>query len=343
MEQINFDEFIRVIIRKKPLTQGKDFNDFKVYINQEDNCIMIKQSQDQQEKIYKYNFDTVFDETSTQQQIYKNAVSPLIQSLFQGISATLWVYGQQGSGKTYTLLGSDDKDENLGLIQLSIFELFGKIKSINCIQQTNHEEFIVYISIYTLSNEVINDMLSNDNISLKVKQQNQDDYFYIENITKLKISNEQEFLDALQKGITKKIQNKKFLNQYFFVDIYLQSYDKNQILLKSSFLRFIDFIGCQRQRKNIPSDYQREIIQASISLCAFNRVISQIQNFNAHIPYRDSQLTKLMKSSLGGNCRALMICNLNIQQDIDEIHGLLRCARCAQEVKNFVQSKFFVV
>ncbi|KAL4471140.1 hypothetical protein ABPG72_019082 [Tetrahymena utriculariae] len=346
MEQINFDEYIRVIIRKKPLTLGKSFGNFKVCINQVDNCIVIKQSSDEQEKTYLYNFDTIFDETCTQQQIYRNAISPLIYSLFQGISATIWAYGQSGSGKTYTLIGFDDKHENLGQIFLSAYEILGIIKSkdyFNCVQQQDFEEFVVYMSIYTLSNEIINDMLSDNHESLKIKQQTQEEYFYIESITKLKISNEQEFLDALHKGINKKNLNNKIKNQYFFVDIFLQRFDQDQKLIKSSFLRFIDFIGCQRTKRNYSSEYQREIIQVYTSLCAFNRVICQLQNLNAHIPYRDSQLTKLMKSSLGGNSRALMICNLNIQQDIDEIHSLLRSAKNVQEVKNFVWSKNYIL
>ena len=35
-----------------------------------------------------------------------------------------------------------------------------------------------------------------------------------------------------------------------------------------------------------------------------------IQAKSVHIPYRNSKLTRLLKDSLGGNCRTIMIANI---------------------------------
>jgi kinesin family protein C2/C3 len=47
------------------------------------------------------------------------------------------------------------------------------------------------------------------------------------------------------------------------------------------------------------------------SLSALGNVISALVGKNAHIPYRESRLTHLLKDSLGGDSKTLMFCNCN--------------------------------
>jgi len=54
---------------------------------------------------HKFTFDQVFDEFSTQEEVYRESVSVIPPKLLQGIDSTLLAYGQSGSGKTHTLLG----------------------------------------------------------------------------------------------------------------------------------------------------------------------------------------------------------------------------------------------
>lgn len=49
----------------------------------------------------------MFDETSTQDEIYKTVAKPALYSVLDGYNSTLFAYGQTGSGKTYTLTGGD--------------------------------------------------------------------------------------------------------------------------------------------------------------------------------------------------------------------------------------------
>ena len=53
-----------------------------------------------------YQFDGVFNVSSTQEEVYKEAVSPLIEKFIKGCNVTVLAYGQTGSGKTYTM-GTD--------------------------------------------------------------------------------------------------------------------------------------------------------------------------------------------------------------------------------------------
>ena len=59
-----------------------------------------------------FSYDHVFDESSSQQDIYDNAASKMVHNIFQGFNVTIIAYGQTGSGKTYTM-GTTPKDKGI--------------------------------------------------------------------------------------------------------------------------------------------------------------------------------------------------------------------------------------
>lgn len=61
----------------------------------------------------RYVFDRVFDCHSSQQEIYNAVVSPLIPEVISGYNCTVFAYGQTGTGKTYTMEGFHDQDNQV--------------------------------------------------------------------------------------------------------------------------------------------------------------------------------------------------------------------------------------
>merc|ERR1711874_202906 len=56
---------------------------------------------------------------------------------------------------------------------------------------------------------------------------------------------------------------------------------------------------------------------------------------SAHIPYRDSKLTRLLQDSLGGNAKTVMVANLGpANYNYDETLTTLRYANRAKNIKN---------
>lgn len=54
---------------------------------------------------------------------------------------------------------------------------------------------------------------------------------------------------------------------------------------------------------------------------------------NGHIPYRDSKLTRILQSSLGGNARTAIICTMSpAHTHIEQSRNTLLFATCAKEV-----------
>ncbi|EAS05756.2 kinesin motor catalytic domain protein (macronuclear) [Tetrahymena thermophila SB210] len=351
-DQQNYEEFIRVIVRKIPQIQthnsnnnnnNNNNNEDQVCINQSENSISINYQFNQTLQKPTFHFDTIFDEKSTQQQIYNNAVSHLVDSLFQGVSSTIWAAGQTGSGKSYTLFGIKQDEGKKGIVYRAIDQIFSKIKNFNESneeQKQQNEEYNAYISIYTLYQERLEDLLADKSENLRIKQI--EDQIYIEKLTKMQITSVQECLDVLQNGINKNLTNITLCSllqsrQFFFIEISVQQINKSSGIEQMSSLKIIEFEG---YKNSISLQKQNEVLfhekpYFSKTLAAFNNVIVALTNENSfHIPYRDSKLTRIMQDSLGGNSRGLMICNLNTKFGYEDILYNLRIASRVQQVRN---------
>jgi len=65
--------------------------------------IVYERSQDRSKM---FTYDGIFGPTSTQVDVYNTVVSPLLKEVIAGYNCTVFVYGQTGTGKTYTMEGS---------------------------------------------------------------------------------------------------------------------------------------------------------------------------------------------------------------------------------------------
>lgn len=67
-----------------------------------------------------FSVDRVFDQESTQEDVFQE-VKPILRSALDGHNVCILAYGQTGTGKTYTMEGTDGK---LGIVPRAIQELF---------------------------------------------------------------------------------------------------------------------------------------------------------------------------------------------------------------------------
>lgn len=68
-----------------------------------------------------YDFDHVFNEHSSQEEVYRNTTAPLVRSVFEGFCATVFAYGATSSGKTYTMVGTQNDP---GIMKRAIDDIF---------------------------------------------------------------------------------------------------------------------------------------------------------------------------------------------------------------------------
>ena len=101
---------------------------------------------------YQYAFDYVFDEESTQEDVFRNTTEFLLDGAIQGYNSTVFAYGATGAGKTYTMLGTSS---NPGVMCLTFDKLFRLVSQ----EQSDHQ-FQIKLSYLEIYNEVIRDLLA---------------------------------------------------------------------------------------------------------------------------------------------------------------------------------------
>ncbi|KAI8341650.1 hypothetical protein BC941DRAFT_466551 [Chlamydoabsidia padenii] len=123
--------------------------------------------------------------------------------------------------------------------------------------------------------------------------------------------------------------------------------DGEWMIMHSKF-HFVDLAGSERlKRTAAEGDRRKEGININAGLLALGNVISALasdpHNINgskkaAHIPYRDSKLTRLLQDSLGGNATTLMIaCISSSELNLTETVNTIKYAHRARNIKNKVE------
>lgn len=77
--------------------------------------------------------------------VFDNIVRPIVDATVNGFNGTVFAYGQAGSGKTYTMMGTS---EEIGIIPLAIEHIF------DAIANTPGREFLLRF-IYNYYNKII--------------------------------------------------------------------------------------------------------------------------------------------------------------------------------------------
>lgn len=291
-------------------------------------------------KEHKFIFDKLFDENSTQNEIYETTTKPSIDAVLEGYNSTIFAYGATGCGKTYTISGTP---ENPGIIFLALQELFAKIG-----QQTE-KDISVQVSYLEIYNETIKDLLNlgTNPRSLTILE-NEHKEILVSNLTKVDTSNVDDVMDVIIKGnynrtVSPTEANLTSSRSHAVLQVYVTQaphvtdiYEKNT----RSVLSIIDLAGSERASATKNKGVRlHEGANINKSLLALGNCINALcdSRRSKHIPYRDSKLTRLLKFSLGGNCKTVMIvCVSPSSRHYDETLNALKFANRAKEIKTKV-------
>ena len=152
--------------------------------------------------INSYKFSKVFDENSTQEEVFEFTCKPLLDDLiFNQKSGLVFTYGMTNAGKTYTVIGTP---ECPGILPLALKNLF----DYGNINNNNYNFYCNFVEIY---NEDVFDLLSDDpsgkNKYFKKKltvKENLNSVFFLQDVTFSKLDTLDSFNTILNKGISKK-------------------------------------------------------------------------------------------------------------------------------------------
>ena len=330
-------ETVRVIVRSRPLskTELARGNQNILQIDRELHQIAMQEPKTGMYKTYTY--DSVYADTSTQQELYDESAFPLVESTLQGYNTTIFAYGQTGCGKTFTMVGIPTDIQQRGIIPNSFAHIFG------CISEASNKLFLVKCAYIEIYNEEVRDLLNYDSKTKLELKESPDKGIFIKNLTMLVVTNIADIAKAMESGNTHRIvketsMNDKSSRSHAIFIIYVEASEEveGKTLIKAGKLNLVDLAGSERQKKtNTEGDRLKEAIKINLSLSALGNVINALVEKSSHVPYRDSKLTLLLQDSLGGNTKTLMIAVVSpADYNYDETLSTLRYDSRAKFIQN---------
>ncbi|KAL2312733.1 Kinesin-like protein [Schizosaccharomyces pombe] len=291
----------------------------------------------------RYAFDRVFDETATQQQVYERTARPLLDNILDGFNATIFAYGATGCGKTHTISGTM---QDPGLIYLTLKELFERMDHLR-----DEKIFDLRLSYLEIYNETIRDLLvsptPNQAKPLNLRE-DADRRITVPGLTSLSPESLEEIIDIIMKGNANRTMSPTEANaassrSHAVLQVTLIQKPRTAGINEDhtlATLSIIDLAGSERATATkLRGSRLFEGANINKSLLALGNCINALcdPHRRAHVPYRDSKLTRLLKFSLGGNCRTVMIvCVSPSSVHYEETHNTLKYANRAKNIKTEV-------
>lgn len=289
-----------------------------------------------------FMFDMVFDGTSTQEDVYLATTKDLIKGVISGYNATVFAYGPTGAGKTYTMLGMNYKP---GIYIQTLNDLFKAIEATS--ENMLYNVSMSYLEIY---NEMIRDLLNPSSGFLDLREDARGG-IQIAGITEFSTSNAMEIMQLLTKGNRRRTQeptaaNRTSSRSHAVLQVTVKQRSRVKDIteeVRIGHLFMIDLAGSERasQTQNT-GKRMKEGAHINRSLLALGNCINALSEKGANRPqyvnYRDSKLTRLLKDSLGGNSRTVMIAHISpASSSFEESRNTLIYADRAKNIKTRVK------
>ncbi|CAL8125403.1 unnamed protein product [Orchesella dallaii] len=348
---------IRVALRVRPLSQRETEGNFPVVVAVENNSAFItdirvpeKPSADSRQRFRQFDFDHTFwfsnhglQGAASQLQVYTEIGPHLENAILTGYNACLLAYGQSGTGKTHTMLGSKDSP---GIIPRLCHSLWDKLKVKYPPVSGGKPSFSMEVSFLEIYREKVRDLL-NPEKSLKLREHPQLGP-HVQGLTRLEVTGEISLLDLLWEGERRRASgttssNRRSSRSHAIWTLYLTVHNNvshsnpddvannNDTASPSATRRngkgssqdnpsrgsptriitnqvhLVDLAGSEKADCTTAKSLLAEGADINRSLVALGNVISALAEKAQYIPYRDSALTWLLKDSIGGNASTSII------------------------------------
>ena len=291
-----------------------------------------------------FTFDEVYDHTSTQKEIFEGCALPIVRAAIEGYNGTIFCYGQTGTGKTHTMEGKDEPENERGLIPNTFETVFGDIDAL----ESANKNFLVRASFLEIYNEEVRDLLGKDQTRRCDLKEDPDKGVYVKDLTTFVVKSVAEIRKLHEVGkknrsVGATLMNADSSRSHSIFTVTIETSEVNEgepaedAHIRVGKLNMVDLAGSERQAKTgSTGDRLKEATKINLSLSALGNVISAlVDGKSSHIPYRDSKLTRLLQDSLGGNTKTVMIANLGpADYNFDETMSTLRYANRAKNIKN---------
>ena len=299
--------------------------------------------------ITSYTFTKVFDEKSTQEEVFQFTCQGIIDDLLQKQkSGLIFTYGMTNAGKTFTVTGTPSSPGILPQSLQYLFQSFTANNKTNCTLYCNFVEIYQDDAFDLLSNDPTN---KNKFFKKKINvKENSRGVFFLSDVTYSKIDSIDTFTSILNKGISKKVHSATNLNQnssrsHTIFKIILLDNDSSDLSIDDpnathASLSIVDLAGSERaNRTEATGKNLQEACKINQSLSILGKCLEAMKHnsiFTAKkiVPFRESKLTKLFCEYFQGEQNIIMITNINPRkEDFEETLRALNYSCIAKDVK----------
>ncbi|XP_016345666.1 kinesin-like protein KIF1A isoform X6 [Sinocyclocheilus anshuiensis] len=350
---------VKVAVRVRPFNSREIGKESKCIIQMSGNTTTIINPKLPKES-KSFNFDYSYWSHTTpedvnyacQKQVFKDIGEEMLLHAFEGYNVCIFAYGQTGAGKSYTMMGKQEKDQE-GIIPLLCEDLFTKISANN----DNSMSYSVEVSYMEIYCERVRDLLNPKNKgNLRVREHPLMGP-YVEDLSKLAVTSYNDIQDLMDSGNKARTVAATNMNEtssrshaVFNIIFTQKRHDSgtDNTSEKVSKISLVDLAGSERaDSTGAKGTRLKEGANINKSLTTLGKVISALAEMDSapnknkkkkkvesFIPYRDSVLTWLLRENLGGNSRTAMVAALSPADiNYDETLGTLRYADRAKQIR----------
>uniref|UniRef100_A0A8C2CYE0 plus-end-directed kinesin ATPase n=1 Tax=Cyprinus carpio TaxID=7962 RepID=A0A8C2CYE0_CYPCA len=194
---------VKVAVRVRPFNSREMSKESKCIIQMSGNTTTIINPKAPKET-KSFNFDYSYWSHTTpedinyasQQQVFRDIGEEMLLHAFEGYNVCIFAYGQTGAGKSYTMMGKQEKDQQ-GIIPLLCEDLFTKINDNNTDNNMSYSVEVSYMEIYC---ERVRDLLNPKNKgNLRVREHPLLGP-YVEDLSKLAVTSYNDIQDLMDSG-----------------------------------------------------------------------------------------------------------------------------------------------
>jgi len=262
-----------------------------------------------------WSFDRVFQPDKSQEHVFED-VQQLVVSMLDGYNICVFAYGQTGSGKTHSMQGTPTDPG----IYLRTFREFFKVIA----ERGKDWKYHLTVSLLEVYNDETFDLLGGEKDRKKVSLRQAPTGWFIPDLASRPCNCDEEITKALEDGQANRKTGRTNMNEHSSrshlivqvqADITAPSGKKMQ-----SKMNLIDLAGSERLKSSgAVGDRAKEAMHINKSLSSLGDVIHARASRSQHIPYLNSELTRLLQDSLGGESKTLMLLQCSpVDESVEE-------------------------
>ncbi|XP_068161700.1 kinesin-like protein KIF19 [Antennarius striatus] len=343
------DHQLTVALRIRPLSKAEqEEGAATVAFRMDDQMIVLMDPMEDPANILRANrnrekiftFDVALDEAASQEEVYRATTKGLIEGLISGYNATVFAYGPTGCGKTYTMLGTDEEP---GIYVRMLNDLFLAVE-----ETSDDMLYSISMSYLEIYNEMILDLLNPSSGFLDLREDGKG-VIQVAGITEVSTINAQAIMELMKRGNKERTQEPTAANQtssrsHAVLQVTVKQQNRCRDIeheVRFARLFMIDLAGSERAAQTQNRGQRlKEGAHINLSLLALGNCINALSDKHGakYVNFRDSKLTRLLKDSLCGNSRTVMIAHISpASTAFEESRNTLTYAERAKNIRTRVR------